>query len=573
MFTVLPRAIATLSLRRQFHELRLSERLFLSQSPLVFCTAIVAAVVAVVHPEDFAKPGFLCGLVLLAVLTAVCLLVPWERSPKGTYWVIPLADFVAVGLLHSNTSNAAINVSLLAIFPVFWLAWSGIAPRAARIISFLVPLLIVWYPVFTSGRPVTAGALAVPFLIPVVLTCVSIAASVVDLSTTTQQRAFEENDRRLQQTLRDSNRRGKLLDTVLNTVEMGVLAVDKDGHKFLTNTPQRAYHRRATPEGVEDPIEAELLIFGADRVTPMPADLRPMRRAILGESFSDHLIWVGVGKQQRALTTSARAIRDDDGALVGHVVAFNDVTDLVTALATKDDFVANVSHELRTPLTSILGYLDLVLEDEAALPEGAAASLQTAVRNSERLLQLVSDLLSTAAAQISVKQESSDLVGVILVSLDSARPRAAEAGVELAADLPERLHVFIDPQRMGQVLDNLLSNAIKYSPDGGTITVRAWTAGGNVAFQVDDAGMGISEADQREVFAKFFRADSVRKAAIPGVGLGLAISRSIVEAHRGTISLTSRPAAGAVFTVTLPLETPPPPCVPGLTPTLGTLAT
>ena len=114
------------------------------------------------------------------------------------------------------------------------------------------------------------------------------------------------------------------------------------------------------------------------------------------------------------------------------------------------------------------------------------------------------------------------------------------------------LAVQADPVRLAQVLDNLLSNAIKYSPDGGTVTVSAWTDGICTCLEVQDTGMGMSEQDQKEPFTKFFRTGAVRQTGIPGAGLGLAISKNIVEAHGGTITLVSAPGAGSSFTVSLP---------------------
>ena len=102
------------------------------------------------------------------------------------------------------------------------------------------------------------------------------------------------------------------------------------------------------------------------------------------------------------------------------------------------------------------------------------------------------------------------------------------------------------------MLDNLLSNAIKYSPDGGRVIVRSFEEDGAAVLEVSDTGMGMSEADQAEVFTKFFRTSSVRQAAIPGLGLGLAISKSIAEAHGGTLTFTSVLGAGTTFRVSIP---------------------
>lgn len=366
-----------------------------------------------------------------------------------------------------------------------------------------------------------------------------------------KQRALQEKDRVLQESLAESRRKESLLQTVLDTVEVGVSVVDEDGNVILTNSRQRFIHRRALPPGSTQADECELLIFGPDRVTPLPPELRPVRRTVQGQSFSDQLVWFGTGDQQRAFSVTARSVQRP-GGFQGSVIAFSDVTGLVNAVAAKEDFVANVSHELRTPLTSIMGYLDLALEDEDEIPAHVATSLRVALRNSEKLLELVSDLLSAAAGPSSVKQEPADLAELLNNAITSAAPRAEISRVKLVADFPAQLPAFLDPQRIGQVIDNLLSNAVKYSPDGGKVTVSAWTTSDSVLFQVADTGIGMTPAEQAEVFTKFFRSGTSRKAAIPGVGLGLVISKNIVEAHQGTISLTSEAGRGTVFTVCLP---------------------
>ncbi|MBF4994290.1 PAS domain-containing sensor histidine kinase [Arthrobacter gandavensis] len=368
-----------------------------------------------------------------------------------------------------------------------------------------------------------------------------------------KQRALQEKDRVLQESLAESRRNESLLQTVLDTVEVGVSVVDEDGNTILTNSRQRFINRRALPPGKAEANECELLISGPDRATPLPPDMRPVRRTVLGQSFSDQLVWFGCGDAQRAFSVTARSVQRQ-GDFQGSVLAFSDVTGLVNAVAAKEDFVANVSHELRTPLTSIMGYLDLALEDEDQIPAYVAASLRVALRNSEKLLELVSDLLSAAAGPSSIERVPADLSELLGSSLTSAAPRAEINKVQLVRDFPAELPAFLDPQRISQVIDNLLSNAVKYSPDGGRVTVSASSTPQTLTFEVSDTGIGMTEAEQAEVFTKFFRSGTSRKAAIPGVGLGLVISKNIVEAHGGTITLQSQAGAGTVFTVRLPAQ-------------------
>ena len=377
------------------------------------------------------------------------------------------------------------------------------------------------------------------------------ARASAEASVFAQQEALRQKDLILQESLAESRRKEALLETILDTVEVGVVVIDEAGNNILTNSRQRHNRQRAVPPGGTDADECGLLIFGPDRVTPLPADLRPLRRAVLTGSYSDQLVWFGDGEMQQGLSVSARSVRD--GAFQGSVIVFSDVTGLVDAVRAKEDFVANVSHELRTPLTSIMGYLDLVLDDADELPGHVTASLKVAMRNSEKLLALVSDLLAAATGGSTLALQDTDLAELIQSAVTSAAPRAGISGVRFATDLPDTLPDRVDPQRIGQVLDNLLSNAVKYSPDGGTVTVRARRTETHTCIDVADPGIGMTAAEQDEVFTKFFRSATARKAAIPGVGLGLVISRKIIEEHHGTITLSSTPGRGSVFTVTLPV--------------------
>lgn len=146
-----------------------------------------------------------------------------------------------------------------------------------------------------------------------------------------------------------------------------------------------------------------------------------------------------------------------------------------------------------------------------------------------------------------------DVAELVRSSVSSAIPKAAAAGVALESEAPEKLEAHVDGARISQVLDNLVSNAIKYSPGGGHVRVSLAQENGHLACRVSDTGMGMTPEDASEVFAKFFRTSSVRRTAIPGVGLGLPISKAIVEAHGGTIEVASELGKGTTFTFRVPV--------------------
>lgn len=538
--------------RRPFHEYSLRGRVTLSQMPLSITAALTAVLMLLFFPVTLGNPLFLAFLATQVLILALCYFTPWDRLPFTSFLVIPILDFISIALGREGGQESLTGISLLAVFPVIWLCASGLYPRASLLVSFLGPLGIIWVPLFLRGD-VTGQDLARTLLLPVMMLGIGVSVSVLTLSMVRQQRDLEEKDAQLRVTLKESKRQEELLNSVLETVHLGVLAVDADGHDILMNRKQRENHRLAAPAGNGDPNESQLLVFRADRTTTVPVDERPVRRAVMGESFTDNLVWLGSGSDQRAITTSARAMRDQDGTFAGSVIVFSDVTDLVNALAAKDDFVANVSHEFRTPLTSILGYVELLLDDHDGVPDPHREALMIIRRNSQRLLGLVSDLLSSRNGQLIVSPQAVNVAELVRGSVSAALPRAAAAKVRLVADAPDRLDAHVDSGRMSQVLDNLVSNAIKYSPNGGDVVVSLDSDGPDLVCRVSDTGMGMSEKDQAEVFAKFFRTGNVRNTSIPGVGLGLSISKAIVEAHGGSIKLRSTLGEGTTFTVRVPV--------------------
>lgn len=149
--------------------------------------------------------------------------------------------------------------------------------------------------------------------------------------------------------------------------------------------------------------------------------------------------------------------------------------------------------------------------------------------------------------------QEADLALLLADAVDSTLARAAQNGLELVLDVEQPLTGRMDPARIRQVLGNLLSNAIKYSPDDGRITARARRTGTDLICSITDPGIGMSREDREQAFTKFFRSARSRNTAIPGAGLGLPISKTIIEGHGGSMSLTSTPGVGTTATFMLPV--------------------
>jgi signal transduction histidine kinase len=218
----------------------------------------------------------------------------------------------------------------------------------------------------------------------------------------------------------------------------------------------------------------------------------------------------------------------------------------------KGELVSIVSHELRTPLASVLGFTALLLKREFDVTE-RRHYLGIVDAQARRLAALLEDFLDMQRIEregVALSTETIDL-GPLLeeqAQLYRAESPQHEIDVSLAdGELPVRG----DRNRLAQVIGNLLSNAIKYSPDGGTVELAAERSGGSVRLSVRDEGLGIPRDQQDRIFTKFFRADA-GATGITGTGLGLAVSREIVEAHGGRIGFTSDPGVGSTFWVELP---------------------
>lgn len=538
---------------RRLHDLDEHQRAIANQRPFLFAVGFACLVALAVSPLVFTDALFLVGLGLTVLSRLPSTILPSARFSVLLYWLIPSLQFAAIAALRAGGGDTLVGLSLIAAFPVIWLAWFADRPLLVHTVNFTATVVIVWAPLLLDGEAITFPVLVAPLMVPVILLVIGVFAANVSRSIDAQQDDLRAKDRQLREAAERSRAHAQLLNTVIETVPVGVVVVDAEGNDVVMNSHQRRQHQLGIPQEVPDPREDQLLVFDRDKTTPIPAQDRPVRRAIDGHSFTNQLIWLGNERRRRALSVSANSIEDSSGSPAGSVIVFNDVTDLVNALEVKDDFLHSVTHELRTPLTSILGYIDLALDKAEGPVETAelTADLRVAERNAERLLHLVSDLLDTAS-ETPVRVRSGDLADVIRSSLTSACPQAEAKDITLIDEAPPTLPGDFDPDRLHQVLDNLITNALKYSPAGGSVTAQAWAEADALFIRIKDTGHGITKHDQRQIFERFFRTPTVRESTIPGLGLGLSLTKRFVEAHHGTIEVDSAPGHGTAFTIRLP---------------------
>jgi PAS domain S-box-containing protein len=252
--------------------------------------------------------------------------------------------------------------------------------------------------------------------------------------------------------------------------------------------------------------------------------------------------------------TELKLAREQSEVLLEQERAANDKLRQLDAM--KDEFVALVSHELRTPLTSIVGYVELLLERESGdITEEQERYLQVVARNSHRLQRLVGDLLFIAryhAGKFEIDRAPIDVGALGRDCVVAALPTAEASGVELVCTAKEPVVMNGDQMRIAQLLDNLVSNALKFTPRGGRVELRASEDGGAIVIEVADTGTGIPAEQLEHLFERFFRTPEATKQAVQGTGLGLVISRAIVEAHGGEIGVESAEDVGTTFRVTFP---------------------
>ena len=216
-------------------------------------------------------------------------------------------------------------------------------------------------------------------------------------------------------------------------------------------------------------------------------------------------------------------------------------------------FVADASHELRTPVTSIRGYAEMFRRGASDHPADLAKVMRRIEQEGERMGELVEELLLLARLDqgLPLEREPVDMAALIDAAVDAAC--AADPGRRVDVDSQRPLVVLGDESRLRQVVDNLLTNARVHTAAGTPVHVRLAAEDAEAVLEVEDEGPGVPAREADKIFERFHRTDRSRARSQGGVGLGLAIARSVVDAHRGTIAYRSRPGGGSIFHVALPL--------------------
>ncbi len=263
-----------------------------------------------------------------------------------------------------------------------------------------------------------------------------------------------------------------------------------------------------------------------------------------------------VRPRRRIIRRVVNEVTTRNGAKVGKVAVYHDVTRERAIDRQKDEFLSLASHELKTPLTSIKGYTQVLLNraEHNGTPQREQRALQTIGKQVDRMIRLVGELLDMS--RIDSNQLRMELAPVDLAALAERvieQVQLAATRHDIVLTEPGPVMLMADADRLEQVLTNLLENAVKYSPDGGRIDVVVERHADEAHLVIRDRGIGIPQAQLPHVFTRFYRAQNVG-STISGLGLGLYISHEIVSRHAGTLSVTSREGQGSAFRVALPVN-------------------
>jgi len=334
------------------------------------------------------------------------------------------------------------------------------------------------------------------------------------------------------------------LQTILSSMIEGVMAVDRQGKVMLVN------------DALSRMFELGIPFIG-----------KPHFEVIRDHELNDFIQEVLSSKEEKRKEVSFIRPREQDimiqSALVekegrGAVFAlfvFHDITELKRLEKVRKDFVANVSHELRTPLTSIKGFVEALKDGAISDPEQSVRFLSVISQHTDRMNQIISDLLQLSLIEskgFELKSEPFSVKELVEEVVDSLKRSAEKKSQNLEISIISGVQKVVgDRYRIGQALTNLVDNAIKYTPEKGSIRIEFRDKGEKMEIVVIDNGTGIPPQDLSRIFERFYTVDKGRSRELGGTGLGLSIVKHIVEAHGGTVQVQSQMGKGSEFSFTL----------------------
>lgn len=495
-------------------------------------------------------------ILLLAVGGAISsiflVLIPWQKfSPRIFYILAGLAcSHIATLIYYSGgvESPYTLLYFLIAIWGAYFFSFRGFGLVAAMVIaSAMAPYA---YDNEFDLFHITTGLTQLLFML--------IAGGLVNLlvaQVRERNADLGRTNERLAQKIRETLHEKEKTAAVLASVADGVYVVDNTHKVALWNRSAEEITGYTSAEMVGRECHEAVKPVGEEENKPCtelcesPAALSPGSGGVGYEVLTcrkdGERIWLSV---------SAAPIREG-GEMAGVVHVFRDISEYKEIDQMKSDFVATVSHELRTPLTSILGFSKTLLRTDASFPEESReAFLTEIVREGERLARLIEDVLSVSrieAGNLRLDVKAVDVVPVVnQVVKNVSRLTSIH---NFVINVPDALApVIADADKLHQVLLNLVVNAAKYSPDGGDIVVSASQQPETIRLAVTDHGVGINPEHLPHIFERFYRAGPRGQRGATGTGLGLYVSKNLVEQMGGRIWVESEVGKGSTFYFELP---------------------
>jgi len=262
--------------------------------------------------------------------------------------------------------------------------------------------------------------------------------------------------------------------------------------------------------------------------------------------------------REKILQANFAPMKNETNEVLGVVVILNDITDFKKLEKIRSDFVANVSHELKTPITSIKGFTETLLDGAYEEEETSLYFLNIIKTESDRLLQIVNDLLDLSKIEgnkITLNKETFNLKNLVELLITTLDTQITSHQVNLRMEIDDDFMITADKGRLSQILINLMNNAISYTPKNKDIVIGARSNQKYNEIYVKDNGVGITKENLERIFERFYRIDKARTREKGGTGLGLAIVKHLVEAHNGKIFVESEVGKGTIFTIQLPIQT------------------
>jgi len=350
----------------------------------------------------------------------------------------------------------------------------------------------------------------------------------------------------VQARIAEVNENKSRLEAVFSSMFEGVMVIDANGSILLINEALKNFLsiKKSDPRG-KKPIE----IISNLEIQEIADNTLHLSDKFISKEISTVL------PERKVLLIHATPLKKK-GTTQGGVLVFHDVTHVRNLEKIRQDFVANVSHELKTPICSIKGYAETLLEGAIEDKTNAKDFLNIILSDSNRLANLIDDLLSLAkieSDQLLLESHPYKLFPILKKVLTTLKGQIDKKSIFLKIDIPKNISsVLIDETRIKQVLLNLIDNAIKYNNPKGKISVSAKEINNFIKINITDTGIGIPNRDLSRIFERFYRVDKARSRELGGTGLGLSIVKHIIQSHKGEISVTSIEGQGSTFSFTLP---------------------